>query len=50
MTMFLQRAVETGIPTYLKSALKTAEDIFDLGGQLDKLGSLRVYGDLLKTQ
>jgi len=49
VTMFLQCAVKTGIPTYWKSALKTAEDIFDLRGELDKLVSLRVHGDLLET-
>lgn len=49
VTMFLQCAVKTGVPAYWKSALKTAEDIFDLRGELDKLVSLRAHSDLLET-
>ncbi|KAG0641136.1 hypothetical protein HOY80DRAFT_883686 [Tuber brumale] len=49
VTMFIQCAVKTGIVTYRKSALKTAEDIFDLRGELDKLVSLKADGDLLET-
>jgi len=48
--MFLQCAVETGIPIYLKPALKPAEGTFRLGRKLDKLVSLMVYRNLLKTQ
>ncbi|PWW76321.1 hypothetical protein C7212DRAFT_364129 [Tuber magnatum] len=49
VTIFLQCAIKTGIPTYFKSALKTAEDVFDLPGELDKLVSLKADGDLLET-
>ncbi|CUS12325.1 unnamed protein product [Tuber aestivum] len=49
VTIFLQCAIKTGNPTYYKSALKTAEDIFDLRGELDKLVRLKADGDLLET-
>ncbi|RPA98700.1 hypothetical protein L873DRAFT_1006290 [Choiromyces venosus 120613-1] len=48
VTSFLQCAVKTGIPAYWKSALKTAEDIFDLSGELDKLVRKKADGEVIE--